>query len=208
MAETQVDELRDVDWSHQLRQARQSPADDDDEDDDDDDDDEEDTDYETDEAADETAAAANDQEMIVSSGLREQVQQNRRQTAAAAVGEVSGSNLATASMASSYLLRASWESLLATAGWSMIGAFFYLNLHVFLHFVLGEDKFCKLGAEWPSNNGELNFAKGLGEASLLALIDFAVVVALLTLGGIVFMGVYYYTQFNIFDPAWWTRLFS
>ena len=48
----------------------------------------------------------------------------------------------------SRLLQQSWLSILYTGGLSIIFLFFYINIHVFLRFVLGEKIFCKLGDEW------------------------------------------------------------
>jgi hypothetical protein len=54
------------------------------------------------------------------------------------------------------LLRAAWESLIPSFGMSLI----YINIHVFLHLVLGDKLFCRLGDEWIPK--EMKMA--LGEA--------------------------------------------
>ena len=49
-----------------------------------------------------------------------------------------------ASQATKNVLRWAWLSLIPSWGLSLI----YINLHVFLRWVLGEKLFCKLGEEW------------------------------------------------------------
>ncbi len=83
--------------------------------------------------------------------LREMVMEKRRTEEAknnAASGIEEGLGM---SRTTSGLLRTAWELLIPSFGLSLI----YINIHVFLGAVLGENFFCKLGDEWiPKIAGE------------------------------------------------------
>ena len=80
--------------------------------------------------------------------LREAVLQEKRQQAVKEKEEGS-SGLASAATAparkgTSALLRQAWINLIPSYGLTLI----WINIHVFLGMVLGNNLFCKLGAEW------------------------------------------------------------
>jgi len=68
----------------------------------------------------------------------------------------------------------------------------YINIHVFLRFVLGEKLFCKLGQEWAPKQlkavigeaGEMGGkAIGMGEVILLIFLDILVFILILAIFG-------------------------
>ena len=87
-----------------------------------------------------------------------------------------GTGGAGAKFSTSTLLKASWLNLIDSFGATLI----YINIHVFLRFVLGEKFFCKLGEEWlpkeaAASAGEAGKAvsknAGIVEALVLILLD-------------------------------------
>jgi len=92
----------------------------------------------------------------------------------------------------SWLLKAAWLNLIDSFGLTLI----YINLHVFLRWVLSDKLFCKLGEEWlpkqitlvAGEAGEL--AKkpvGLAEAALLFLLDLIALFIILGALGLIVM---------------------
>jgi hypothetical protein len=72
----------------------------------------------------------------------------------------------------SRLLRSSWENLIESWGLTLI----WINIHVFLGTVLGNNLFCKLGEEWKDalpvpvkNAGEDKVSKAVGTGEKLGL---------------------------------------
>lgn len=64
--------------------------------------------------------------------------------------------LAPARKGTSALLKAAWENLITTWGFSL----FWIDIHVFLNMVFGDKLFCNLGEEWiPEKPG----TPGLGK---------------------------------------------
>lgn len=117
--------------------------------------------------------------------VREQAQQRARilQKTAAKKGTAAAVN-----MGSRWALRASWLSATTVVGF-VIGLF-YINVHIFLRWVLGEEYFCKLGDEWGGaelkkmTGGAGAFAsRGLGlvEVMGILIVDAIVISALLML---------------------------
>lgn len=194
-------ELQAADWSHQLRQARQEPAEDDEADDDDD----EDEDIGEDEPASAEASAGEvgrRQEAANANTLRQLVRQNRTQNLAAGAE----SKFKSSGLGSSRAARWAWETILETGGLSIIFAWLYLNLHVFLHLVLGEKMFCTLGKEWSLGDESGGAALVIGENSLLALADLVLVVALLLLFGGLFMIYYVIDNYSPTSLTAWQNL--
>jgi hypothetical protein len=68
----------------------------------------------------------------------------------------------TVSKGTSKLLQASWENLIDSFGLTLI----WINIHVWLGTVFGNDFFCKLGAEWVDENiktAQADYAKSQGK---------------------------------------------
>ena len=96
---------------------------------------------------------------------------------------------APAKQGTGWLLKMSWLNLIDSFGLSLI----YINIHVFLRWVLGETLFCKLGEEWlpkkiSQAGGDVAETAGRGigiaEAAFLLLIDLAALLIVLALLGI------------------------
>ena len=89
-------------------------------------------------------------------------------------------------------LRWAWMTLIPSFGLSLI----YINIHVFLRFVLGEKLFCKLGDEWipkqvSGAGGEagqgLSKSIGIIEVMGLLFLDLVAFIIILTALGLVVM---------------------
>lgn len=81
-------------------------------------------------------------------------------------------------MGTNRILRWAWLTLIPSWGLTLI----YINIHVFLRFVLGEKLFCKFGDEWiPKNAQEIGGAIGIIEVMILIFLD---VLAVLIIGAI------------------------
>ena len=94
------------------------------------------------------------------SSLREAVMQEKRQ-AAAKEKEEGGSGLASKASAParkgiSALLRSAWINLIPSYGLTLI----WINIHIFLGMILGNNLFCKLGVEWTDKATGAAMAKG------------------------------------------------
>ena len=80
---------------------------------------------------------------------------------------------APAKMGTNWLLKGAWLNLISSWGLTL----FYINIHVFLRFVLGEKLFCKLGDEWipkkikavGGDAGKMG-GKGIGLIEILTLL--------------------------------------
>lgn len=81
------------------------------------------------------------------SSLREAVMDEKRQKAAKEKegdGAGSGKAASSARKGTSALLRQAWINLIPSYGLTLI----WINIHVFLGMILGNNLFCKLGVEW------------------------------------------------------------
>lgn len=81
--------------------------------------------------------------------LREAVLAEKKKEAAKSIGAEEAAGEAGASplsLGTSRLLQQSWLNLIPSWGLTLI----WVNIHVFLSYVLGERLFCKLGEEWAS----------------------------------------------------------
>lgn len=90
---------------------------------------------------------------------------------------------APAKQGTSWLLKMSWLNLIDSFGLTLI----YINIHVFLKWVLGEKLFCKLGEEWlpkqiKEAGGEAGNTAGRGiglvEVMVLLVLDLIVLCAI------------------------------
>ena len=92
---------------------------------------------------------------------------------------------APAKQGTNSLLRWAWGALIPSWGLSLI----YINIHVFLRLVLGENLFCKLGEEWlpkqiSAAGGEAgkSLGKSIGLVEVMGLLFLDLVVLFLVLG--------------------------
>lgn len=95
-----------------------------------------------------------------------------RMKAKANVGDGAGTTVFNpAKKGTGTLLKVAWNALIPSFGLSLI----YIDLHVFLRWVIGDKLFCKLGEEWlPKSAGELGGAKGMAgivETMILILVN-------------------------------------
>jgi len=75
---------------------------------------------------------------------------------------------APARAATSKLLQQAWINLIDSFGLTLI----YINLHVFLRFVLGEKLFCKLGQEWvPKQISSVSGAPGEMAGKTIGIVE-------------------------------------
>ena len=123
-----------------------------------------------------------EQEQQAGTSLRERVMQAKAKEQADKLQDSKsqvdkeGAGGAGAKFSTSTLLKASWLNLIDSFGATLI----YINIHVFLRFVLGEKFFCQLGEEWlpkeaAASAGEAGKAvsknAGIVEALVLILLD-------------------------------------
>ncbi len=102
---------------------------------------------------------------------------------------------APAKMGTNWLLRWAWLSSGTVLGFIFIGLP-YINIHVFLRFVLGEKFFCKLGDEWipkkikavGGDAGKMT-GKGIGliEILILLFLDAVALFSILAILGLISM---------------------
>ena len=103
--------------------------------------------------------------------------------------------LAPAKAGTSQLLKWAWGAIIPSFGLSLI----YINLHVFLHWVLGDKFFCKLGEEWKPQlalTGGKEIAESFGSAGKIAgiieiigllMLDLAVILIIFIIIGVLVM---------------------
>jgi len=128
----------------------------------------------------------------VAGGLRQAVNQAKTDKASAEKDEENKGMVsavtAPARQGTNWLLRLSWTSMPAVV--TFIPALFYINLHVFLRLVLGENFFCKLGDEWipkqikamtKSVGIDVGRKIGLVEMAMLLILDFICFIAILAI---------------------------
>lgn len=129
---------------------------------------------ETDETADTSArptslreaqrASAQDDSSQGATSLREAVlaEKRKEETKVAGEEEAGSAGASPMSLGTSRLLQQSWLNLIPSWGLTII----WVNIHVFLSYVLGERLFCKLGEEWASMiPGSGGAASALGSAA-------------------------------------------
>lgn len=136
-------------------------------------------------------------EMAEPQSLRQAVLQKMRNVKSATANakeNLEKKVFAPISRATARLLRQAWIHLIDSFGLTLI----WINIHVFLGKVLGEQLFCHLGEEWlPANlmgsGTQIQTGKaagksiGLGEAMILAGLDFCALVILLAIFSIIAM---------------------
>ncbi len=213
MPEKQDDqEMQAADWSHQLRQARQTVVeevgDDEDEDSEEYEDEAETADLTEPESiehiGEKVAAGAGKSEAVNANTLRQLARQNQaRKLATATAGKLKSSGFG-----SSQLARWAWESILGTGGISILFAWLYLNVHVFLHLVLGEKAFCTLGKEWPSVDERSSAGLVAVENSLLALVDIIVFCVVLVLLASIYLLYAFIERLDPTTSAFWINIFN
>ena len=82
---------------------------------------------------------------------------------------------APAKQGTNWLLRWAWTSLVPSWGLSLI----YINIHVFLRFVLGDKLFCKLGQEWlPKQISSVSGAPGDMAGKTVGIVEVMVLLML------------------------------
>ncbi len=108
---------------------------------------------------------------------------------------------AAARQGTGILLKMAWLNLITTFGLSLI----YINIHVFLRWVLGDNFFCKLGDEWVPKQvkamageaGKLSGqAIGIVEIMVLILLDFIMGVIILGILAFIIMIVTWMSEFD------------
>ncbi len=115
--------------------------------------------------------------------------------------------MAPAQMGTSAALKWAWGILIPSWGISLI----YINIHVFLRFVLGEQLFCKLGHEWipkkaagavAGEAGE-NVGKMIGIVEVMGvlLLDLTVLVIILNFLGVSYFIIDFYSS-NIIEQVY------
>jgi len=83
--------------------------------------------------------------------------------------------MAPAKQGTNWLLRWAWTSLVPSWGLSLI----YINIHVFLRFVLGDKLFCKLGQEWlPKQISSVSGAPGEMAGKTIGIVEVMVLLIL------------------------------
>ncbi len=118
--------------------------------------------------------------------------------------------LAPAKAGTSWLLKAAWLNLIDSFGLTLI----YINLQVFLRWVLGDKFFCKLGEEWApklAQTGGKEIAKSFGGAGKIAgiieimgllVLDLAVLFIILGALGLIVMIV------SFWDMGFWDKILT
>ena len=124
-----------------------------------------------------------------SGSLRQRVQAARRamDIKQRAKDKLEAKVAAPARAATSKLLQQAWINLIDSFGLTLI----YINIHVFLRFVLGEKLFCKLGQEWvPKQISSVSGAPGemagktIGIAEVMALLILDLIAFFIILGAL------------------------
>lgn len=99
--------------------------------------------------------------------------------------------MAPAKQATSQLLKSAWRIMCSIVGF--LPGLLYVNIHVFLKMVLGENFFCKLGEEWipkqaAAVGGEAakTAGKGIGIIEVMVLLFLDILVAVIILSALSF----------------------
>ncbi len=86
----------------------------------------------------------------ISSGNLREDKKNAERNQGGKAKQMLGAALSPAKQALSNLLKSAWENLISSWGLTLI----WIDIHVFLSFVLGKELFCDLGEEWlPAKPG-------------------------------------------------------
>ncbi len=91
--------------------------------------------------------------------------------------EVKRKIMSPARQVTSRLLRQAWYCLIPSWGLTSV----YINLHVFLRFVLGKDLFCKLGDEWFPKQIQNISGKAIGIIEAMVLLFINIIIAVIIL---------------------------
>jgi len=92
---------------------------------------------------------------------------------------------APARAGASRVLRGAWKIMFSVVGF--LPGLLYVNLHVFLRFVLGDKLFCKLGQEWlPKQISSVSGAPGEMAGKTIGIVE---VMALLLLDLVLFLSI-------------------
>ena len=127
-------------------------------------------------------------EQVLAAKQEEAKKKAAKEKTAEQTGAQAGAEGAGKKFGTSMLLKMSWLNLIDTFGLTLI----YINIHVFLRWVLGEKFSCKLGEEWaPSNlktvagGAEQAAGKmaGTTEVMLLICLDIFLVILILIIVG-------------------------
>lgn len=103
------------------------------------------------------------------------------------------------------LLQQAWLNIIDSFGLTLI----WINLHVFLKWVLGEDLFCKLGEEWlpkqatqAGGDAAKTASKGFGllEVIVLLILDLIILAVILIILAIIVIIV------QFMQASWWDKL--
>lgn len=139
--------------------------------------------------------------------LREQVMASKRdKEKEGLVDKAMTAVTAPVRMGTSRALQWAWGVLIPSWGLSLI----YINMHVFLRYVLGEKLFCKLGEEWMMGKNKINVgggaidtaSKGLGLAETMLLI-FLDILVLIIIGAATAFIIMIVTWMG---ASWWEKL--
>lgn len=123
-----------------------------------------------------TESAASTEETPAEPSLREAVQAQRSAQNKSRAKKALEKATAPARRATSKLLQEAWINIIPSWGLTII----WINIHVFLGMIFGNNFFCKLGAEWIDENikkaqvgqtKDLEKASGIVEGAGLACLD-------------------------------------
>ena len=113
--------------------------------------------------------------------------------------------LAPAKQGTNWLLKTAWLNLIDSFGLTLI----YINLHVFLRWVLGDKLFCKLGEEWlpkqvtqAGGDAAETAGKGIGLVEIMALLILDLIVLAVILGALALIVMIV----NFMGASWWNKL--
>ena len=139
----------------------------------------------------ENALENKEQEQQAGTSLRERVMQAKAKEQADKLQEAKsqvnkeGAAGAGAKFSTSALLKASWLNLIDSFGATLI----YINIHVFLRWVLGEKFFCKLGEEWMPKQAEAAAGQaGKAVSKNAGMVEAMALIALDLIAGAVIIG--------------------
>lgn len=136
---------------------------------------------------------------------REQLTAARRIMATRMKRALAKRTLAPAKQGTSYLLKAAWLNVIDSIGLTLI----WINIHVFLRWVVGDKLFCKLGEEWLPPQAALaggkeaeTASKGIGliETIVLLIVDFIVLMSILANLVLIVIIV------QFMQSSWWEKL--
>ncbi|PIR92538.1 hypothetical protein COU01_01110 [Candidatus Falkowbacteria bacterium CG10_big_fil_rev_8_21_14_0_10_44_15] len=147
----------------------------------------------------EQQAGASLRERVMQAKAKEQedkLQDSKSQTDKAGAG---------AKFSTSALLKASWLNLIDSFGATLI----YINIHVFLRWVLGEKFFCKLGEEWVPKQAEAAAGQaGKAVSKNAGIVEAMVLIVLDLIAGAVIIGALSLIVMIVtwMGESWWGKL--